>query len=168
MKAKPIVLGCSIAVAVILLVCGIGGFVVYRTFIKPLISSHIEKPAILDNPGISQGAEMFNKVIFVSDSQLGSITDIRSVNLPPDHGTVIAAVSSQGVVFFNRSGNAVRRTRFGGRADHVDMIEIGPTNGYAFLDRGSWAIDASLIDSDGNEIWKYGGSSYTAPLLRNG
>lgn len=159
MKAKAIALGCSIAFAVILLVCGIGGYVLYRTYIKPLISGRLEKPAILDMPGITQGAEMLDKAIFASDFQLGRITDIRSGNFLPGHGAVIATVSSKGAVFFDPNGNSVHRTRFSCGADHVDMIDIGPTNGYAFLNRGSWGIDASLIDSDGNEVWKYGGLS---------
>lgn len=158
MKVMPIVLGCSIAFAVALIVCVIGGFVLYTEFVEPLISSNLERPVILDNPGITQGADTLDKAIFASDSQLGSITDIRAVSLLLDHGTVIAAVSSEGAVFFDRSGKSVHSTRFSGsNADHVDLIDVGSTNGYAFLNRRSWDFDASLIDSDGVEIWKYGG-----------
>jgi hypothetical protein len=151
MKIKPILLGCLITVVVIVLICGIGVFVLYNQFF------HVDKPAVLDNPGIILGEKTFDKTILASDAQMGPVTDIRLGSFLPNHDNVIAGVSPQGAVFFDRAGQILQRTIFQNKASHVDIIDIDSTGGYAFLNRGSWYGPASLIDRNGNELWTYDG-----------
>lgn len=160
MNWKKIIIGCSIALVVFIVLAAIGGFYAYRHFITPLLLvAKREVPVELKNPGIRVGTEFLSKKLFLQDSQLEQVTDIVLGELDPSPGDEIGIASSSGALFVTRSATIKSSVMFNTRGDHVDIIDVEKDGICEFMNRGMWIINASLIDHKGKEVWNYSGAS---------
>ncbi len=154
---KKILVGCLAAVGLVIILVILGGFFVYQRFIAPIVSSRLRMPSDLETPSVLVGSRFISKSLFLEDPRLGTITDIVKGELDPSPGLEIGIVGSQGALFVDETSGVKSSMMFSAQADHVDVIDVDGDSIYEYLNRGSWAIDASLIDHKGNSIWTYGG-----------
>jgi len=160
MDKKKIFIGCSIAAVIFIVFLIIGGFSVYKYFISRMASmaSRLEMPQDLNTPEIVKGSDLLSKNLFIQDSRLGKISDIVKGELDPSPGVEIGIAGSYGAIFINDSSQTKSRIIFSGRVALVNIIDIDSDGVCEFINRGSWGIDASLIDHKGNTVWTYGGN----------
>lgn len=159
MKWKKILIGCSVALGVFIILLIVAGFLIYKHFITPIISScGLEIPPELEKASIVLNAESISKSQFLEDTRLGQITDIVMGELDSSPGLEIGIAGSRGALFMNENLNEKSWVMFAGQTDHIDIIDVEGDNICEYLNRGSWCIDASLIDHKGKTVWTYGGS----------
>ena len=150
--------GCLIAVAGLVVILAVGGYLAYTKVADTLKKAGIEKPIILIHPGIAVGKGRFDKSTFVADSRLGLVTDMKWGHFMDDQDRLLVAASSRGAVFFRENGSFVRHIPFTNRAGDVRTITPGHDRDFVFVNKGAWGMSASLIGQDGATIWEYGGS----------
>lgn len=158
MNKKKVLIGCSISLGIFLLLIAVCGFFAYRYFILPLCSSRLEMPEELAEPGIILSSNFISKELFFQDSRLSVISDIVYGELDSSPGFEIGIASSKGAVFLDFDSKIKLVTLFNSPADHVDFFDVDSDGVYEFINRGSWCVDASLIDHQGNVVWTYGGT----------
>lgn len=139
----------------IIMVVLLGGFFVYKKIIEPMATGGLQKPAILNTPGVLDSANVLKKDVFASDGRLDVVTDIQPSGQLANHESGIVVVSAKAAVFFDDGGKVADATTMGSSADHVDLVPNG--SDYLFMNRASWGTDATLMDSTGKELWSYGG-----------
>jgi len=146
---KMLVAGCA-GMALLLVLAGVAGLYAWRHYIGPLASHRLEMPSSLKTAGVEKGGELLSKDVFWEGSGVGTVTDIA---VGEQGNTVIAG--SRGAVFVDDS-KVASPVAFAGRADHVDVIDVEGDGVCEFMNRGSWAVPASLIDHQGKTVWRYG------------
>lgn len=146
----------ALGVAVVVLV-GVGWFL-KRHFIAHLVPSQTEMPPDLEAPGVLLGSDAFSKGLFLEDRRLGGITDIVMGELDPSPGVEIGLAGPGCVLFTDKDARVKSVVSLGGRTAYVKIVDIDADGVCEFLNRGSWGIDASLIDHGGKVVWSYGGS----------
>jgi len=151
--------GCIIAVVAFLTIVGITGYFAYTKVKRAMNDAGLEKPLILDRPGIAIGNGVLDRSVLISDARLGTITDLKWGAFIEGRETVLAAVSSQGAVFYSEDGSPIRDAKFTGHLGDMRIATTGSDHRYVFVNQGSWSRDASLIGPDGMQVWEYGGRS---------
>lgn len=157
MKKKKILIGCSIILGIIIMLLIGAGFLAYRYFISPIISSGMKMPEELNTPRVLVGSDFLLKELFIQDVRLGAVTDIALGEFESGPGPELAIAGSKGALFLDENFNVKSSTMFSVSAGHVEIIDLDGDNIYEFLDRGGGWQDVSLIDHKGNAIWTYGG-----------
>jgi hypothetical protein len=153
---KKLLIGCSIALGVFLLLIVVGGFVGYRYFISPIISARA-MPEALQRTGVLVGEGFLSRSIYMQDTRLGTISDVKFGEFDPSPGPEIAIVGSRGALFVDANANAKSSVMFSVHAGHVEIVDVDGDGISEYLDRGGGWQDVSLIDHKGNAIWTYGG-----------
>jgi hypothetical protein len=115
-------------------------------------------PPALQTSGVRVGAGLLQKSVFVQEPSLGSVTDIAEGELGPAAGREIGIAGTQGAVFLGKGAKPVGRVSFTGPCTHVDIIDVEGDGVCEFMNRGSWAVPAFVMDHTGALRWKYGGS----------
>lgn len=158
MNWKKVLIGCSVVSGVLLLVAMVAGFFLVRHLIKS--GPHrLTMPSYLENPSVLAGSGFLLRSQFFQDTRLGKITDIVLGDLDPGQGLEIGIAGREGAAFLDEDRTVKSSVSFNKRADHVDIIDVDGDGICEFLNRGSWAINSSLIDHNGNTLWTYGGLS---------
>jgi hypothetical protein len=162
MNWKKVLIGCSISLAVLVVLAGVGGYFAFRHFTRFLphaleMPSRLEMPSDLANPTVLVGSGFVSRTLFFEDSRLGTITDIKIGEFDPSPGQEIGIAGSRGAAFLDEAARAKAMVMFSGQADDVNIIDIDADGACEFFNRGSWGVDASLIDHNGNVRWTYGG-----------
>ncbi len=108
-------------------------------------------PDELKTPRVVTSMLGLKKEVYLSDQRLGRITDIvfnkdRAV-FAGDGGALIRESGAERFVGFERG------------QDDINFIRIDKADAFGFMNRGSWAHDARLMDIEGRVLWRYGGSS---------
>ncbi len=127
----------------------------YYFYVQPILESSLERPEALDEIGIAAGQNLLRREAFIEDSRLGVVTDIRLGDFVSAPGVELGVASNQGALFCTFQGRPLEMTTFAKEAAHVDIIESGSDGVYYFMNRGGRGEGASLIDSEGNDIWTY-------------
>ena len=157
MKNKYYRLTCLLLI--LLLVFSLNGCSNIRTMLKNAIMAGIpepeKRPLVFDKPGILLGQDLFSKQTFFYNKLLGSVTDIQEGNFVAGSDSVLAVSCRNGADFIDKKVQVVKTIRFNQRADHVDLIKLNQNGDFGFLNRGSWGIDPSWINSEGKTLWKY-------------
>jgi hypothetical protein len=156
MPWKKIIIGCSTFFGLLVVLIVVAGIFVCRSVAKAL-PGRMEIPSSLVSPTVVKGGELFSKSIFLDVPQAGSVTDIYLGELDPAPGLELGIAGSTGAVFADVGGTIKSSLPFSGRADQVDIIDIENDGICEFMNRGSWALSASVFDHSGNIIWEYGG-----------
>jgi len=157
MKWKKVLIRISIALGVIITLTIGGGFIAYRYFLAPLMSTNLAVPEELKRTGVLIGEEFLSKSIYVQDARLGTISDIAIGELDPSPGPEVAIVGTRGALFLDRNAKIKSFVLFSVRAGHVVTVDVDSDGITEFLDRGRGWHDVSLMDHKGNAIWTYGG-----------
>jgi hypothetical protein len=158
MKTERWLIGCLVAVALFVVIAAVGGYLAYRHFIRPLMSSALTMPADLETPKVVVGSGFFSRSAFVDDPRLGDVTDIAFGEFDPSPGREIGIAGSQGAVFLDRSGSEKSRVTFSAPAAHVEIVDVEGDGVCEYLDRGGAGWSAvSLADHKGNTLWTHGG-----------
>ena len=156
-KWKKVLIGFSIALGVLIVLTIAGGFVAYRYFIAPLISTRLAMPEGLNRTGVLVGEGFLSKSVYIQDARLGTISDIEFGEFDPSPGPEVAIVGTRGAVFLDDNAKAKSSVMFSVRAGHVNILDVDGDGISEYLDRGGGWQDVSLIDHKGNAMWTYGG-----------
>jgi len=157
-KSKFIAAGCLIFIVIFLIVCGVAGYIAYRIFFDLDHSSRREKPDVMNYPGVVTGTNFLSSDIFISDSRLEKITDLKLGAFVEGHSDVLAAVSTLGAIFYDASGKQIHERFFKEGTSAARIVSKGTDHDYVFINQGSWGLPASLINAEGETVWTYGGS----------
>lgn len=157
MDWRKVLIGCSIALAVFIVILGVGGFYAYRYFSKVFPGRMLEMPADMKNPSVLTSSGFVSKGPFLKDAPFGNITDIVVGKIDPTPGVEVGVVGTRGAGFLDYNSTVKSSVMFSQIANHVDIIDVDSDGTCEFLERGAWAQDAKLIGHDGNIIWTYGG-----------
>ncbi len=155
---KFLIGGCAVLVVLAVIVITLGYFA-WQRFVAPVMSSivppSLQMPSELESPAVIVGDGLLSKSVFWEGKGVGPVTDIRVGQLDTQPGLEMGIAGSRGAVFADDQGNVNRSVIFKGRSDHVDIIDIENDGVCEFMNRGSWAIAASLIDHNGDTVWAY-------------
>lgn len=108
-------------------------------------------PTDFEKPGVTNGAGKFEKSTFYSNTDLGTITEIRR------GAASLAIVGTQGVIFLNPDKSVQSRVSFSRSAEYSAVSLVGSSAGEEpfFLNRGSWSEPTIFLDPSGRELWNY-------------
>lgn len=144
---------------VLLLVFGLSGCSSIRTILKNAIMAGVpepeKRPIIFDKPGIILGQDLFTKQTFFYSKILGSVTDIQEGDFVGGTAPVIAVTCRDGAEFIDKKAQEVKSIRYSQRADHVDLVKLNQNGDFGFLNRGSWGINPSWFNAEGERVWTY-------------
>lgn len=161
MPWKKILLGCSIASAIIIV------FFLRRVYSGPRPVPQQDKvpppdfgdwkqPAFLAGAAVIKGEGLFTRQLLFEE-KLGDVTDIVSGDLDSSPGPEIGVASQGGALFLDTSGTVKSRVNFAGMTYHVDLVDIEGDGVCEFMNRGFDPISASVLDHSGKVLWTYGG-----------
>jgi len=146
---KPVIAGCAdLALLMVILV----GAAIYMVRRIASAQPAMERPAQLETAGVQAGADLLTKRVLLEGADSGPVTDIAVQEDPADGGMMV--VGSRGALFLDAWGAVVSSVVFDARVDHVDVVDVEGDGVCEFMNRGSWAIPASLIDHEGKELWR--------------
>ncbi len=156
---KILVVGC-VSLLVLATVAVVGGYLAYQRF-SPVLAealrpSRLEMPSDIETPSVIVGSGFVSKSIFLEAKRVGSVTDIVVGELDPSPGVEIGVAGSEGAVFVDEGAKVKSSVIFFACWPHVDIIDVDGDGTCEFMNRGSWATPASLIDHNGNKLWSYG------------
>jgi hypothetical protein len=134
--------------ALLLVVLLIGGFFIYR-FREMILGKMPLMPDELKVAKVVWGANQFSKEIFYSEPDLGVITDIG-----PGTNHELVVVGQSGAAFLTEDRILSRNIHFEKCNSDVISVELGSG---AFLCRGTWNTNTTLLDLSGKTLWSYGG-----------
>jgi hypothetical protein len=155
---KKVLIGCSVALVLAVLAVAAPSFLSSRrpattTPERPKIPSH------LVNPAVKFGSDFLERMTWLEDSSLDSITDIVVGKLDPSPGIEIGVAGLHGAVLLDMNRNVKSRAMFDESGSHIDIIDAEGDGTCEFMDRGSWGQNPRLIDHAGHTVWTYGGWS---------
>lgn len=147
----------AVASSLALLPCAGCGWGFLSRLIPPNAST--QTPAQLNPPAVLIGASTLSRKIYLQDLPTGPVTDIIMGELHPGKGTEIGIAGSRGAVFVDRNGRIKSSVAFGSPAEHVDIVDVERDGVCEFLNRGSWAINTSLLAHGGKTVWTHNAST---------
>ena len=159
MNLKVFLIGCATVLVLAFLSLLIGGYVLYRRMasVSPGTPGRLQMPAGLKTPGVRVGKGFLKQDVFLTNPGLGKVTDIVWGELDPKPGLELGIAGTDGAVFADKSASVKSSVNYGGNFDRVTIIDVEGDGICEFIDRGSWASKAALIDHKGRTLWRYGG-----------
>lgn len=154
---RILIIGCA-GLLLLGVLAVVGAWLAWRRLAEPILSSQLETPAGMETASVVAGSGFLSKSVLVEDAQVGSVTDIAVGELDPSPGREIGVAGSGGALFLDEAANVKSSVALGGRAVHVDIVDVEADGVCEFMNRGQWGCDASLFDHSGKTIWTYGGS----------
>jgi hypothetical protein len=139
----------------ILVLLGSGAYLIHRLD-SALAQNSLEELQKLQ-PRVVTGDGQFEKSSFYEGENLGEITQIL-VGWPADReGATMTVIGNQGAHFLDSNAGLKKQIRFAkyiGRP--LEAVRLDEAGDYGYLTRDqSWAVDATLFDKTGQEIWNY-------------
>jgi hypothetical protein len=155
---KKMLIGMLLTIGIVIISLVLFGYLSshFATKLISKVPKDLQNPVVLNGKGfVSQG--VFAGII-LREEQLGNITDIKVKKTATNRIMEIGIAGTKGALFLDRNLNTKSTVHFKERLSRVNIIDSGQ-GGYLFMNRGSWASDASLLDSNGKTLWSYGGDS---------
>jgi len=154
-RTKTIIVGCGAGLVVLVVLAVVGGLRLWRQFSE--VGPGLEMSPALEVARAVKGDDLLTKDEFCRGTGVGQVTDIVE-----DQSRIII-VSLGGAVFVDQQATTLSSVEFAGRTStgfpttsHVDAIDVEGDDVFEFMNRGSWGVAASLIDSKGDTVWRYG------------
>jgi hypothetical protein len=167
---NKILIGCSVTLAISLMLAAVVGYYVYRQIRNFYASIHPEPPAEIQQPRVLVGQDLFEKKFFLDAKRLGDITTIVYGKLHPGHEPELWVVGNTGAIFLDGQGNQIESVTFekekddvlglkvegtNRRSGQIDVVDVDGDLVNEFLIRNDLLNGAELIGHDGKSIWKY-------------
>lgn len=154
---KKVLIGCGIIAG--LMFCGFAMLAILGT----IAFRHIHKvstklPAQLSKPAILQGKSFLTKSTFCKCPVTDMVTDMVIGDYDPTPGLEMRIAGLCGAELVAGDGRKLNSVSFDSSCSYVDIVDVEGDGVPEYLNRGSWEVDASLLDHDGNVVWSYGGS----------
>ncbi|HMP89293.1 MAG TPA: RDD family protein [Kiritimatiellia bacterium] len=151
-KIKPSTIAAMVAVLTIAFFVTLG-FYIHGKVADIMKSLGIEKPVILDHPGIIHGGDVIERGVLYTDSRLGPITDLKVARFFDHPDDLFAVVSTRKAVFFNNEKQIHRTISYSGHPERIRTTIPGGVEKLYFANDGSWGVAPSLMDADGRMLW---------------
>jgi hypothetical protein len=138
---------------------GVGGYIVFRTILKPWVSSL--SPVIPDeykNPGVIVGNNFLSKTNFFQDERLRAVTDIAVRKSEPGGETVIAIAARNGGGLLDEAGQLRSYFQINEPVGRLNITDVDHDGELEYFTRGSLS-KPTLFDHEGRLLWSYGTTS---------
>ncbi len=152
--AKAAVLGAALFLALPVAVALFSLYLTHRYVpqVQPL-----KMPEGLNTPTVIRGEGFFSKAVLYQADDSGPITDIRYGDVTGDSSPELVLVSRNQAVFLTPTRQITKRVQFQSQsAGTVMLVDIDRDRTPEFLNRGAWAHEVILFNSDGSVRWTYG------------
>ncbi len=156
MKARHVLLGCGIALIVLVV-----GSIALVSFLSHAVSKRLVMPPQAKNPGVVMNTAALSKSVLLTDPRLGDVTDIVEGKFDRARSTEIGIAGTMGVAFLNAAASPTAFTSFSGPQSRANIIDVESDGNCEFLDRGSWGGPAALLDHAGAVITEFPSSMGT-------
>ncbi len=109
-------------------------------------------------PGrVLHGAGFLRETVFLSDSRLRSVNDLRWGNHLSLGGPKLCVVDSHGALFADGKGSVLSYVPFPGTYFKPSIVEVPGREDCEFLSHGELIARPALLGHDGRVLWTYGG-----------
>jgi hypothetical protein len=156
MTGRKVLIGCGIAMLVLLVAIAGGGLYIFHQ-IAPSLNGRLKAPSAFAHPGIVTGSGFLSKSEFIAEPVLGNVTDIVPGKLDPTPGVEMGIAGTQGSVFIDNAGHVKCSVSFGAMSmyTNVSIVSVRGKDTCEFMNRGSWASKPALLDHTGKVLWEY-------------
>lgn len=114
-------------------------------------------------PGVVLGAGVVDKTLFLDEPALGDVRSISLGQFTADGSAPIVVAGRAGAAFLNSTGEVRHLVRFDGLLINPVPVDVNGDGEYEFMDRGGGWQPVSLVDSQGQVIWRFEGEGFAAP-----
>lgn len=165
-----ILIGVGSGCLLIIILVVVAGYLFVSRVITPTIRNTVQAPPELSTPRVIQGADAIAKNEALSDSRLGSVSDIHLGTFDPNAGNGIAVAGSAGALFLSSDLKPKAYVSFGGSSStgypgysgmssRIRIVEVDGDNSCEFLSsEGTWAHEFKVLDHNANTLWSYSSS----------